>query len=464
MLSRRTVLRLVATAIPTLVVGCNGQSGDGLFDPEEVPESTTLFPRTPMVGDVTSTRAVISVHVADDSPVRLRVWAGQTVVADQPLEPNGDGFHKVILAALFPGESYRYAVFSGEAPAFESRGLIGEFRTAPADDERPVVRFALAGCVGQGTVLPDYYMPPGSPLPTTEPFQWEVFKQAADHDLDAIVHLGDQGYLDFVWSDEDGTVDAYLNAWGWYHGGGYRDLYPLAPLYTTWDDHEATDNGTFDPWDMTPDEATKLDNAQSAWYKIMPIDAMTPADGPVWRGFQWGQTVELLLLDCRYELDEVQLVSEAQLAWLLDRIESSPCRFVCVATPKPFSIISSSTPLGADNAQRWEGFPSDRAEVTDLIDRLDARHVLFVTGDIHMNYLGRVTEAGTSVSEQAYEVCCTSGNINPIASTLSLDQFEFVDNSPHLPVLTFDPDAGTVHVAFYAADGSVSFERTLDDV
>ena len=31
-------------------------------------------------------------------------------------------------------------------------------------------------------------------------------------------------------------------------------------------------------------------------------------------------------------------------------------------------------------------------------------------------------------------------------------------------MLTFDPDAGTVHVAFYDVDGALTFERTLDDV
>ena len=81
-----------------------------------------------------------------------------------------------------------------------------------------------------------------------------------------------------------------------------------------------------------------------------------------------------------------------------------------------------------------------------------------------MNYLGRARLAGEAVSDQVWEICCTSGNSNPAASNLSDAQFEFVDNTPHLPVLTFDPDAGTVHVAFYARDGSLTYERTLDDV
>lgn len=464
MFSRRRVLQVFAAALPGLALGCRGEGDgpDGVFDPDGVPESITRFPRTPIAGDMTRSRVVITFHVADDSPVTLRVWTDDEVVVDQAVPASGDGFHKVAVDDLAPGTTYRYAVFTGEAPTFEDRSLIGRVRTAPADDALVPVRIALLACVGQGTVLPDFYQPEGMPVPTTEPFQWEVYTHAAEHDLDALVHLGDQAYLDFVWSEAGGTREAYLHAWGFYHGGGYRDLYPLAGLYATWDDHESTDNGNFDPWTLTAEEEQKLANAQSAWFATVPIDATEV--GPVWRGFRWGATLELLLLDVRYELTEDHLLSEAQLAWLLDRIEQSPCRFVCVATPRPFARIASSSPLADDNADRWETYAVDRDRVTALLDRIEGRHVVFVTGDIHMNYLGRVHVTGDAVSDRSWEVCVTSGNVNPLASTLSADQFPFVSAAPHLPVLTFDPGAGTVHVAFYAKDGSLSFERTLTDV
>ncbi len=458
MFTRRTLLKLVALAVPGFVIGCGGD-----FDPEAVPESTDRFPRTPISGDMTSTRVVIAFHVADDSPVTLRLWNGGELVVDQDIDSSGDGFHKVMIDDLTPGTTYEYAVFGGKAPRFEDRGLICQFRTAPAADALVPVRLALLSCVGQGTILPDFYMPSTMSSPTPEPFQWELFTHASDHDLDALIHLGDQAYLDFVWSEEGGTVDAYLHAWGYYHGGGYRDLYPLAGVYATWDDHEATDNARFDPWDMTDEEQGKLANAKTAWFKTVPIDAMTPDDGPVWRAFRWGKTVDIVLLDCRYELEADKLMSEDQLVWLLDRIANSPCRFICVATPKPFANITSSQPLFEDNADRWDGYMAQRDRLTQLLDEQDLSHVIFVTGDIHMNYLGRGSVSGDAVSQRAWEVCCTSGNTNPLADSLSAEQFQFVAAAPHFPVLTFDPDAGTVHVAFYASDGSLAFEHTIDD-
>ena len=357
-----------------------------------MPESADRFPRTPMAGDMTATRAVITFHVADDSAATLRVWTADGIVVDHRAPPTGDGFHKVTIDGLSPGTTYRYAAFGGEGPAFADRGLIGTFRTAPDDDALVPVRIALIACIGQGTVLPDYYMPPTMASPTAAPFQWDVFRHAADHDLDALIHLGDQAYLDFVWTEQDGALDAYLEAWGYYHGGGYRDVYPLAGLYATWDDHEAADNAFFDPWDLTQAEQAKLDNAHTAWFKVMPIDAAGP--GPVWRSFRWGQTLQLVLLDCRYELDEDHLMSAAQLDWLIETVSDSPCRFVCIATPKPFAAIASSEPLAEDNAGRWEGFPADRARLVERLDALAAKHVIFVAGDIHMNYLGRAGPRG----------------------------------------------------------------------
>ena len=458
-LTRRSVLKLTAAVFPAATLGCTPD-----FEPETIPESVELFPRTPIAGDMTDSRIVIVFYVADDSPVTLRLWTAGDVVIDQRIEPSGDGFHKVMAHGLESETAYQYAVFSGKSPRFTSRSLIGNVRTAPAPDRLVPVRIALMSCVGQGTILPDFYFPETTDNPTQAPFQWELFTHAAKRDVDAFVHLGDQAYLDFVWSLEAGTTDAYLNAWGFYHGGGYRDVYPLAGVYATWDDHEATDNSQFDPWNLSDEDKVKLNNAKTAWYKVLPIDAYTPDERPVWRNFRWGQTLELILLDCRYELDADHLMSQAQLDWLLACIEDSPCRFICVATPKPFSNITSSQSLVADNADRWDGYPDDRARLTETLDALEARHVIFVSGDIHMNYLGRGSETGEAVSDLSWEVCCTSGNTNPVAKSLSEDQYDYVAGAPKMPVLTFDPEAGTIHIAFYGVDGSLSFEKTLTNV
>lgn len=457
-LTRRTLLKLTAASIPVAALGC----GHSRFDPQLLPESITRFPRTPIAGDMTQSRFVITFYVADNTPVTLRVWDDVGVLIDRDIAPNEDGFHKAIIDNLSPGTRYEYALFSGKSPKFDSRSLIGTVRTANAPGDMRPIRIALLSCIGQGSVLPDFYFPESSGNETTVPFEWDIFKHADQHTLDALIHLGDQAYLDFVWSSDDPSTEHYLKAWGFYHGGGYRDLYPQAGLYCSWDDHEVTDNKQFNPWEMAPQQQIAFENAQTAWYKVMPIDAMTPSDGTVWRNFVWGDTLEIILLDCRYELQADHLLSEQQLTWLLDRIENSSCRFICVATPKPFSKITSSQELLADNADRWDGYPNDRARLTELIDRIEAKNIIFVCGDIHMNYLGRASLSGTAVSDTLWEVCTTTGNRNPLSDSLSTEQFDFVNNAPHFPVLTFDPVEETIHVAFYSKDGTLSFDKTID--
>ena len=91
--TRRAMLQLSAAVLPALALGC-GRS----FDPESVPESKERFPRTPIAGDMTQTRIVIAFHVADDSPVTLRIWTDLDTVVDQKIAPSGDGFHKVMIS------------------------------------------------------------------------------------------------------------------------------------------------------------------------------------------------------------------------------------------------------------------------------------------------------------------------------------------------------------------------------
>jgi phosphodiesterase/alkaline phosphatase D-like protein len=111
--------------------------------------------------------------------------------------------------------------------------------------------------------------------------------------------------------------------------------------------------------------------------------------------------------------------------------------------------------------ERWQGHPGDRALVTDLINAEGLDNVIFITGDIHMNYLGHADETDPSVAGRMWEVCSTMGNINPLVARLKPEQFDWTARDPHQALLTFDPTAGTVHVAFHAEDGSLSYERTL---
>jgi len=458
-LSRRDWLTMTSLAVPAMQLGgCAGVD----WEPEGIPESTDLFPRTVIAGDMGPEHIVLAVYVADKAPKTLRIWKDgkpRQVLDERTVEPDADGFVKVKVDGLLPGQVHQYAFFDGPTDGFTARSLIGRFQTLPREGRTPPMTLALGSCTGLGSVLPDYIRPD-----QTEPTAYPLYEMAAALDWDLFVHVGDQGYMDRIY-EAGGTYEQYLAAWGMLHGGSYRNVYPKAAMVATWDDHEVTDNGTVDPWTTDPEEIARIEAGQRAWYRCMPIDGDDPATTPIWRSFRWGHTVEIVLLDCRYELEpdpDRHQMSEAQLQWFLDTLRDSPCRFVCVCTDKPFANIMLEGIAYPGRDERWQGHEADRKRVTDLIDAEGLDHVLFLTGDIHMNYLGRLSETGGAISDTLWEICTTSGNVNPAVNGLSEQQFDFKALEPHLPLVTFDATAGTVTVRFVAIDGTTTYERTLE--
>ena len=440
------------------------------WDPEAIAESIEVFPRTPMAGEMKPESFLIAGHVATGDPVTVRVWQpgaseGEVdLVFEQAVTPDENGFFKQPVEGLTGGEWYAYGLFVGDAEAgFSARSLLCRVRTALPEGARDPVRIAIAACIGRSAILPEYVDPddlqPGAP--------WESMLRAAEQEYDVFIHLGDQGYLDEVY-DAGGSYAQYLAAWGVLHGGGYRDVYPRSGLYFTWDDHEVTNNGTVDPWTTDPTELQRIDDAHRAYYTVMPIDAQEPGTDPLWRSFRWGDTVEFIVLDCRSEREELEsgvYLGEAQFQFLLDRLQNSPCHFKCILNSVPFSRLN--LPEGGvgdvlvNPDDRWEGYVTQRAELQAFVDEHDLRNILWITGDVHMCFVGQVDGDPTTRGESMWEVCVTSGNRNPLASDLPPTQFPWASDLPHVPIIEFDPENEVVRVEFVAMDGTVSESREL---
>lgn len=201
----------------------------------------------------------------------------------------------------------------------------------------------------------------------------------------------------------------------------------------------------------------------------MPIDATEPGIDPLWRSFRWGDTVEFIVLDCRSERQGPEsgvYISDGQFQFLLDRLQDSPCHFKCIVNSVPFSRLNlpEGRPLGdllVDPADRWEGYVTQRAQLQAFVDDNDLHNILWITGDVHMCYVGQVDADPTTAGESMWEVCVTSGNTNPLASSLGETQFPWRSADAHLPLLTFDPENDLVRVEFVATDGTVAHSRDL---
>ena len=427
------------------------------FDPDSVAEDAAMFPRTVMAGEMQASSALLAIFIEDAQPKTLRLWRDSEVegnvvlVREEEVTPDAQGFAKVPIDGLLPGTWYSYAYFGAD---FESRSLIGRMRTALSASSSDPVTVALAACNG------GYYQPGSG-----DTFDWPSMTTQSQQDYDLMIHLGDQGYMDDVF-DDGGTYEMYLEAWGAYHGGGYREVYPLAGLYGTWDDHEVTDNGAVDPWSRSASDIERIENAIEAYYRVMPIDAVDSND-TLWRSFRWGQSVEFIMLDSRYERSPTKAglyLSLEQMEWLKERLANSPCHFKVVCNSVPFTDLQPWFGIAASD--RWKGYPAQRQEIIDFVNSENISNIYWVTGDIHTNFVSHIQpDPGPGAGDRMREICVTSGNSNPAALLLQGSQFSYSTGSPRTVLLTFDPGANSVHVRFLNADtGAVEHEETLVSV
>lgn len=404
-----------------------------LFDPEAVALDELLFPCTVMAGEMRPTSVMIAAFIADAAPKTLRVWrtggeAGEVVLAHSSVvTPSAAGFAKTTVEGLCAGTWYSYGLFVGDGDEFTARSLIGEVRTAIADDALEPLTIAMAACNGSS-------------------LDWPAMTVTADEYYDMLVHLGDMAY-----NDGAETLAEYRASWREYLGaGGYKAALTRAGTYVTWDDHEIDDNSNFDRETMDPQELARRQNAMDAFFEALPIDAEGP-DYQLWRSFRWGLTAEIIVLDCRYERrpSQNQYMSPAQLAFLADRLKTSPCHFKVVMNSVPITNMPIAWDIAASD--RWEGYPEQRQQVLDLIDEHDIKNVWFLSGDFHVCFVSRLEPGGAQLSHRTREIAVTSGNESPIPEFLTqLDppQFSYGVHKARAVLVTFDPEADAVLVRF----------------
>jgi hypothetical protein len=403
------------------------------FDPEAVLLDAELFPCAVMAGEMRPESVRISVFIADAAPKTLRVWRAGAVVGEVELvhastvTPSADGFMQVTVDGLCAGTWYSYGLFAGDNDVFTARSLIGEVRTAIAEDALEPLTLALAACNGSS-------------------LDWPAMMVTADEYYDMLIHLGD-----FAYNDGAETLVEYRASWREYLGvEGYKRVLARAGMYVTWDDHEIDDNSNFDRETMDPLELLRRQNAMDAFFEALPIDAEGP-DYRLWRSFRWGLTAEIIVLDCRYERRPSlgQYISPEQMAFLQDRLLNSPCHFKVVMNSVPITNMPVAWDIAASD--RWEGYPAQRKQVLDHIDAHDIKNVWFLSGDFHVCFVSRLEPTGDQLSHRTREIAVTSGNESPIPEFLTqLDppQFAYGVHKARGLLVTFDPAADAVHVRF----------------
>jgi alkaline phosphatase D len=384
-----------------------------------------LAPSGVMTGDVSDRRAILwsrtdraarmIVEIArDESMKNARRIVGPAALADS------DFGARIDLAGLTPGERvfYRVAFQDLTDDKTMSAPLIGSFRTAPG--RRETITFAFSGDeAGQGWgINPEF----GG---------YKLYEAMRQKNPDFFIHSGDQIYADGPIEAEVKTDDGkvwknivtpekakvcqslrdYRGAFAYNLMDEHKRRFAAeVPFLVQWDDHETRNN--WYPGQQLGDSRYEVKSAsllsayaRRAMFELNPI--RFDADDPerVYRGFDYGPSLEVLMLDERSyrgpntpnrqaTLDaESAFLGPQQMRWLKQRLLASRATWKVIASDMPLSLVvpdlNPDVPKGTFEA--WangdNGPPSGReieiARLLSFIKDNGITNVVWVTADVH---------------------------------------------------------------------------------
>jgi alkaline phosphatase D len=203
-----------------------------------------------------------------------------------------------------------------------------------------------------------------------DPELWDNHLRLAEEpDLGLVIWLGD-----FIYEQGDTTVEQYRERYAQARRDRRLQASSAAhPWACTWDDNEVAND-----YDASVDRSRRA-AAYQAWWEFIPTRLPRPgADGlQVYRFFDVGTLLRVVLLDCRQYLTEATVLGAEQLDWLADVVDHS-ARQTLVASP----VVMSS--LGAGDLTppySFEAYPQEQASIIDSLKR--APSPVVVSGDLH---------------------------------------------------------------------------------
>lgn len=349
-------------------------------------------------------RAVVTWTVAKDVNLKHVIASGVTAT-----DASVDFTVKVDAAGLQPGTTYYYRF---RALGHDSR--IGRCRTAGAKNVKRA-RLAFASC---------------SNYPYGYFNAYAAIARRAD--LDAVIHLGDYLYEYENGGFGDGTAlgrvprpDKEIVSLADYRtrhaqyktDPDLQEAHRQHAFITVWDDHEVTN----DAWqngaeNHQPDEGDFQERkaaAIQAYFEWMPIRAQRrDATDRVYRSFQFGRLLDLIMLDTRLKGRDQQvanpcdaaaigdpnrqLLGEEQEAWLfreLDKSQARGARWRLLGQQVMFGqLVNVLMPGGCIfNPDQWDGYAAARARVLSHLAERAVDNVIVLTGDIHSSWGNELT-------------------------------------------------------------------------
>ena len=399
-------------------------------------------------GDVTSHSVVIwsranhqaYLHVAyNRNPNFSHPQTAQPLFVTQESDYTG----QITLTGLQPNTRYHYRVWLTAEPAGNQREQLavteGSFQTAPDGKSSEPVAFVFGGDLG------------GQGLCRQKQKGYAIFTQMAALKPNFFVANGDMIYADDgcpperplgplgagangppppVWKNIPGrfpgvlspTVDwtdlnqlrrVYRRHWQYNRADpAVQHFFQHVPMYAQWDDHEVLNDfgAPWTHWTQTTRERRGYPNlvtiGRETLFLYSPIAQHPDESQRIYRAFQWGQHLDLFLLDARSyrsrnDLADTQtnyktLLGSAQLVWLKQKLQDSQATWKIVSSDVPLSVPTGSQAhvFGRDgwangnspdsSAQTGQtGFERELLDLLHFLDDANVNNIVFVTTDVH---------------------------------------------------------------------------------
>ena len=128
-----------------------------------------------------------------------------------------------------------------------------------------------------------------------------------------------------------------------------------------------------------------LENFIKNWNN--PITGGGAQNPGCWQTFSLGK-VQFIMLDCRYYRDrkEKSMLGTYQKKWLKDILRNSEATFKIIASSVPFS-----RGIKPGSKDPWDGYPEEREEIFNFIEKENIEGVLLIAADRHRIDLRKIS-------------------------------------------------------------------------
>ncbi len=334
----------------------------------------------PMVGYSTMKEVLLWVQTNKSARIHFEYWNCDNPSAifetKQITTTKENAFIARLLAdQLEPSNHYEYRLYINDNRVDRPYQL--EFESQPIwlwRGDAPDFSFATGSCA---YISEEKYDRPGTPYGS----QYQIFEDIYKREPNFMLWLGDNTYLrEADWNSKTGIHYRYTHTRS---TPKMQAMLGSIHQYAIWDDHDYGPNNS--------DRSYPMKKVTEETFKLFFANPNYIFDEGITGNFQWADC-EFFLLDNRYwrtpnkrtDIDNHEIIGEAQMQWLLDALVNSYAPFKFIAIGGQFLNPLKSHERHANFA------PQERLKLIKAIEELKIDGVIFLTGDVHHTELTKL--------------------------------------------------------------------------